>query len=121
VKRATSFFWKLYLAYAPEDSFEGTVCYLDQNLENYVKIGSCKTSKEFKEKLDIKIKNLLENFNKVPEYVQIDIKRPRYLNQKPISLTDIPGIEDGDCASLIYRYLEKNYYRTLPIFIVSMT
>ena len=45
----------------------------------------------------------------------------KVVDNKNITIVDMPGIEDALCLKKMLTYIEENRYKILPMFVVDMT
>lgn len=45
----------------------------------------------------------------------------KVVDNKNITIVDMPGIEDAICLRKMLTYIEENRYKILPMFVVDMT
>lgn len=45
----------------------------------------------------------------------------KVIDNKNITIVDMPGIEDAICLKKMLVYIEENRYKIVPMFIVDMT
>ena len=49
------------------------------------------------------------------------MRENKVVDNKNITIVDMPGIEDGICLRKMLTYIEENRYKILPMFVVDMT
>ena len=65
---------------------------------------------------------LLDDINQIERIeIILPMRENKVIDNKNITIVDMPGIEDAICLKKMLVYIEENRYKIVPMFIVDMT